>query len=438
LYICCVHILLAAAAASIHCLSIKNKGFLLAPSLQRRQTPMLRAISLSSRLAAARIALPCAYRSVAHRAALTPALLPLLHPQSLTRLRAATPALVRHLSSSSSSAAPQPQPLSSSDGSESFAFQAETKQLLDIVARSLYSDKEVFIREIVSNASDALEKLRLADLQQGAEASGSALNISVTCDDAAGTLTVTDSGIGMSKEELVQCLGTIASSGTRSLVEKLKQEEGGAAATSLIGKFGVGFYSVFMTCDSVKVTTRRRDASVGYLWSSDGSGTYSIQEAADAAPGTSVCMLLRPDCKTFAQTDEVQRVLLKYSNFINFPVLLNGSRINTIDAIWTKDKASISDDDHVKFFRFIADTDDLPAARLHFTVDAPIDIRALLYCPRTHTDDVVVAAAAAAADASLQLRARDHGRHVCQRGREQGCTVLQPLPPTSTPLLCIK
>lgn len=126
---------------------------------------------------------------------------------------------------------------------------------------------------------------------------------------------------------------------------------GAADSTSLIGKFGVGFYSVFMTCDSVRVTTRRRDASTGYLWSSDGSGTYTIQEASDAAPGTSVCMMLRQDCKSFAQTDEVQRVLLKYSNFINFPVHLNGARINTIDAIWTKDKASISEEDHVKFFQ---------------------------------------------------------------------------------------
>ncbi len=258
-----------------------------------------------------------------------------------------------------------------------FAFQAETKQLLDIVARSLYSDKEVFIREIVSNASDALEKLRLADLQQGADPSGSALSINISCDDASGTLTVTDSGIGMSKEELVQCLGTIASSGTRSLVEKLKSQGSGAAQnrfstnstettlkplcslqypgdsspTSLIGKFGVGFYSVFMTCDSVRVTTRRRDASCGYLWSSDGSGTYTIQEAADAPAGTSVQMLLRQDCKNFAETEEVKRVLLKYSNFINFPVHLNGTRINTIDAIWTKDKSSISDDEHVKFFQ---------------------------------------------------------------------------------------
>jgi TNF receptor-associated protein 1 len=256
-----------------------------------------------------------------------------------------------------------------------------------------YSDKEVFIREIVSNASDALEKLRLADLQQGADASGSALSISVTCDEAAGTLTVTDSGIGMSKDELVQCLGTIASSGTRSLVDKLKGA-GDSSATSLIGKFGVGFYSVFMTCDSVRVTTRRRDASTGYLWSSDGSGTYSIQEAADAAAGTSVCMVLRPDCKTFAQTDEVQRVLLKYSNFINFPVHLNGTRINTIDAIWTKDKASISDDDHIKFFQFIADTSDMPAARLHFTVDAPIDIRALLYTAPTPSTNTTSAARA--------------------------------------------
>lgn len=131
----------------------------------------------------------------------------------------------------------------------------------------------------------------------------------------------------------------------------LKHSSGDSNPTSLIGKFGVGFYSVFMTCDSVRVTTRRRDAGTGYLWSSDGSGTYTIQEAADAAAGTSVCMVLRQDCKNFAQTDEVQRVLLKYSNFINFPVHLNGTRINTIDAIWTKDKSAISDDDHVKFFQ---------------------------------------------------------------------------------------
>jgi hypothetical protein len=106
-----------------------------------------------------------------------------------------------------------------------------------------------------------------------------------------------------------------------------------------------------MTCDSVHVTTRRRDASTGFLWQSDGSGTYTIQEAADAPPGTSVRMSLRQDCASFAQTDEVRRVLLKYSNFINFPVHLNGTRINTIDAIWTKDKAAISDEDHVKFFQ---------------------------------------------------------------------------------------
>ncbi len=126
---------------------------------------------------------------------------------------------------------------------------------------------------------------------------------------------------------------------------------GNASPNSLIGKFGVGFYSVFMTCDSVRVTTRRRDAPTGYVWSSDGSGTYTIMEAANAVAGTSVHMLLRQDCKSFAQSDEVQRVLLKYSNFLGFPVHLNGKRINTIDAIWSRDKAAISDEEHVKFFQ---------------------------------------------------------------------------------------
>ena len=128
-----------------------------------------------------------------------------------------------------------------------FAFQAETKQLLDIVARSLYSDKEVFIREIVSNASDALEKLRLADLQQGADPSGRALSINISCDDASGTLTVTDSGIGMSKKDLINNLGTIAKSGTSQFLEQAAKGDN----LHLIGQFGVGFYSVYLVADKV-------------------------------------------------------------------------------------------------------------------------------------------------------------------------------------------
>jgi hypothetical protein len=196
---------------------------------------MLRAFVLSSRLAVRRLVLPPTSRSVAHPC------MPLSRGRLHTHARySPLPFQSRTLSSSAdgsesyalheaAAASPRPPPPPLTPWRR-FSFQAETKQLLDIVARSLYSDKEVFIREIVSNASDALEKLRLADLQQGAEPSGSALQISVTCDDAARTLTVTDTGIGMSKEELVQCLGTIASSGTRSLVEKLKSQGSGETA----------------------------------------------------------------------------------------------------------------------------------------------------------------------------------------------------------------
>ncbi len=197
--------------------------------------PMLRTSVLAARLAARQLALSSGSRSIARPRMLVSAL------PSAARLQFLSPAsqlatFARRMSSDASTegvescVVPSSQASSRIDAvSGRYTFQAETKQLLDIVARSLYADKEVFIREIVSNASDALEKLRLADLQQGAEPSGSALSISVTCDDVNGTLTVTDSGIGMSKEELVQCLGTIASSGTRSLVEKLKTQGEGAA-----------------------------------------------------------------------------------------------------------------------------------------------------------------------------------------------------------------
>lgn len=187
---------------------------------------------------------------------------------------------------------PPPPPAEEAVGSsQRLEFQAETKKLLDIVANSLYTDKEVFLRELVSNASDALEKRRYAETTGGAESDAGEMRIAISTDAAAGTLTIADSGIGMSREELVANLGTIASSGSKRFVQQLQSTGGdgaSAASSNVIGQFGVGFYSVFMVADQVTVYSRQHGSDVGHCWKSTGDGDYELGEAANVAAGTKV------------------------------------------------------------------------------------------------------------------------------------------------------
>ncbi|XP_072273706.1 heat shock protein 75 kDa, mitochondrial [Pyxicephalus adspersus] len=257
-------------------------------------------------------------------------------------------------------------------------FQAETKKLLDIVARSLYSEKEVFIRELISNASDALEKLRHKLLSQGN--AFPEMEIHLQTDSDKGTITIQDTGVGMTQEELVSNLGTIARSGSKAFLEALQNQADSSG--KIIGQFGVGFYSAFMVADKVVVYSQSSEPeSAGYCWTSDGSGVFELAEASGVRPGTKVVIHLKDECKEFATEDRVKEVVTKYSNFVSFPLYLNGKRINTLQALWMMDPKEIGEFQHEEFYRFIAQAYDKPRYTLHYKADAPLNIRSIFYVP---------------------------------------------------------
>jgi TNF receptor-associated protein 1 len=233
-------------------------------------------------------------------------------------------------------------------------FQAETKKLLNIVANSLYTDKEVFVRELVSNASDALEKRRYAMLtgdggtgSSDATGEGPEMGITITTDKDTNTLTIADTGIGMSRDELVQNLGTIARSGTKSFAQQLaEQNVGGEAAANVIGQFGVGFYAVFMVADEVTVFSRKHDEEIAHCWTSRGDGSYSLSEASNVPPGTKIILKLKPEETKFAQRFHIEQNIRKYSNFVGFPIAVDGERVNTLEALWMKSKNEVTVEQH--------------------------------------------------------------------------------------------
>ncbi|XP_017787134.1 PREDICTED: heat shock protein 75 kDa, mitochondrial [Nicrophorus vespilloides] len=267
-------------------------------------------------------------------------------------------------------------------------FQAETRMLLDIVARSLYSEKEVFVRELISNASDALEKFRYLllsseEAKQTLQAQDRQLEIHISTDKQNRTLTIQDTGIGMSKDELISNLGVIARSGSKAFLEKLKDKNaaGGENANNIIGQFGVGFYSAFMVADKVEVYSKSSTGDQGYKWSSDGTGVYEVQEAEGVQNGTKIVMHLKMDCREFCDEDTVSNIINKYSNFVGSPIYLNGKKANAVQPLWLMDPKNITPQQHSEFYRYISNSYDLPRFTLHYNTDAPLSIHALLYFP---------------------------------------------------------
>ncbi|KAH8297070.1 hypothetical protein KR044_004461, partial [Drosophila immigrans] len=266
-------------------------------------------------------------------------------------------------------------------------FQAETRQLLDIVARSLYSDHEVFVRELISNASDALEKFRYTALSTTAEsqlaAKDRALEIRITTDKPQMQLIIQDTGIGMTRDELISNLGTIARSGSKQFLEQLKQGQNTSQASSnIIGQFGVGFYSSFIVAQRVEVYTRAADPKApGLRWSTDGSGSYEISEVENVEHGTKIVLHLKTECREYADEDRIRAVIKKYSNFVGSPILLNGKQANEIKPLWLMDPQSTTKEQHLDFYRFISNSFDAPRFTLHYNADVPLSIHALLYFP---------------------------------------------------------
>ncbi len=275
---------------------------------------------------------------------------------------------------------------------EKHQFQAEVRQVLDIVINSLYTDKDIFLRELVSNAADSLEKLRHIQLS-APEVFDAALplEISIRSDEAAGTLTIQDHGIGLTRTELVENLGTIAHSGSKAFAQAMRnaRESGadGAEALQLIGQFGVGFYSAFMVASKVELYTHSwKSEGEHLLWTSEGQGSYEILPSEGQRRGAKIVLTLKDECRDFAKEDKVRELLRRYSSFVPFPILLNGERVNTVQAIWTRSKNEITPEEYSEFYKFHADAFDEPLFTLHFNVDAPLAINALLFTPENNPE----------------------------------------------------
>jgi len=269
---------------------------------------------------------------------------------------------------------------------QTFEFQAEIKQLLDIVIHSLYTEKEIFVRELVSNGSDALEKLRHLQLTEKEIFDDRLeLEINITTDDKAKTITFQDFGVGMTRAELVENLGTIAHSGSKAFLKALG--EGEKKSAGLIGQFGVGFYAAFMVAKSVKVYSHSwRAAEPGQLWTSDGAGSFAIEESDGQRRGVKIVIDLKDDCSEFRQEWRIKEILQRYSAFVSFPINLNGKRVNTVQALWLRNKNEIKEEEYTDFYKFQSHAFDEPLLRLHFSADAPIAINALLFVPKENPE----------------------------------------------------
>jgi molecular chaperone HtpG len=262
-------------------------------------------------------------------------------------------------------------------------FKAEVKQLLDILAHSLYTNREVFVRELISNAADALYKARFESVR-GKEILDPELpfEINIKLDKEKKLFTITDTGIGMTREELISNIGTIARSGTASFLQEIN-EAAQQEKPDLIGKFGVGFYSVFMAGDKVHIITRsaQKDAEA-WRWESDGSGTYTLTPENSAPRGTQIEVHLREDALEFADKFRIENIIRKYSNFVPFPIKIDGEQFNKVSAIWREPKSALKPEQYVEFYKFHANTDEEPLSYLHFSSDAPIQMNVLVFLPK--------------------------------------------------------
>lgn len=267
-----------------------------------------------------------------------------------------------------------------SGNTTTYEFQAETKKLLDIVINSLYTERDVFIRELISNAADALEKFRHESLTATDVFDGHVpLEISIELDDKNATLSITDTGIGMTRAELEHNLGTIAHSGSNTFLSQLA--EAAKKDVNLIGQFGVGFYSAFMAGKVVRVRSRSWDKSEGHEWRSDGSGSFTITEMPGLRRGTRIIIELKDDAKEYVEKWKIESIIKQYSAFVSFPIKLAGEVVNTVQALWTRSKSEIKEEEYVEFYKFIGNAVSEPMYRLHFSADAPLAINALLFVP---------------------------------------------------------
>jgi molecular chaperone HtpG len=299
---------------------------------------------------------------------------------------------------------------------ETLEFQAEARQLLQLMVSSIYSNKDVFLRELISNASDALDKLRIESLvNKELDVDASDLHIDIEVDKERRTLTVRDNGIGMSRDDVVELIGTIAKSGTAELLRKLKETQDAAASRELIGQFGVGFYASFMVADRVTLLTRRAGQSEGTRWESTGEGTYDIETVDDLPQGTAVTLHLKPEDhedQLFDYTAEwkIREIVKRYSDFIAWPVRMTTERtgedgattsdvqiLNSMKALWARPRDEVDQAEYNEFYKHVSHDWTDPLETIHMRAEGMFEYEALLFIP---------------AHAPLDLFARDGRRGV--------------------------
>jgi molecular chaperone HtpG len=274
---------------------------------------------------------------------------------------------------------------------EKLSFQAEVSKLLDIVVHSLYSNKEIFLRELVSNASDACDKLRYAALTQPELLDGGGeFRITITPDKAARTLTVTDNGIGMNRADLIENLGTIARSGTANFLSQMSGDS--KKDVTLIGQFGVGFYSAYMVSEKVEVVTRKAGETMGWRWVSDGKGEFIVSEAPEAARGATLVLHLREGEDEFLEGYRLRHIVKTYSDHIALPVVLvEGDKeetVNSASALWTRSKSEVTEEQYKEFYHHVAHAFDDPWLTLHYKAEGAIEYTGLLYIPSQKPLDI--------------------------------------------------
>ena len=291
---------------------------------------------------------------------------------------------------------------------EQLEFQAEARQLLDLMIHSVYSNKDSFLRELISNASDALDKLRIeAYRNKDLDVDTSDLHIEIKVDKDARTLTVRDNGIGMTRDEVVDLIGTLAKSGTAELREQLRTAQGAEDSQELIGQFGIGFYSTFMAADRVELLTRKAGAGDATRWESSGEGTYTIESVDDAPQGTAITLHLKPEdvedeLHDYTSESKIKSLVKKYSDFIAWPIRMEVERrtpptedggeevvtveaetLNSMKALWARPRDEVSDEEYAEFYRHIAHAWDDPLEVIPMKAEGTFEYQALLFIP-TH------------------------------------------------------
>ena len=267
---------------------------------------------------------------------------------------------------------------------EKFEFQSEVKQLLDILVYSLYKNKEVFLRELISNAVDALNKVKFESIASpDIEDKDLDLKINISFLKSQNKLIIEDTGIGMTREELVSNIGTIAHSGTVDFLKKLSESKG-QNQVDLIGKFGVGFYSSFMVAKEIHIYTKSfKKDSVAYLWKSKGDSSYTIEETAKKQRGTRIELFLKKEEKEFLDKFNLKNIILKHSKFVPFAIYIEKEKIESVEAIWTQPKSALKPEDYVEFYKFFDNTQEDPESFIHLSSDAPVQFNAILFIPKT-------------------------------------------------------